>query len=386
MRASRFISERLNFRGRITVAATAVSFFVIILSLMVLGGFKREIRRGISSLMGDVQMTASSLSYYGEGEPISTDASYLPYLSECKGVEELTPAIYRTAVVKNGSEIEGVLIKALPSADSSLTVAIPSTLADKLGLKEGDRMLTYFIGDRVKIRNFKVREIYGDLLRADDKMLVFANLGDLQRVNGWDSTMVSALEIKLSDYYRSSDREKTKAAELSTLTGIYASDGEAPLVATAASQRFSRLFDWLNLLDFNVLAILVLMILVAGFNMVSGLLIMLFRHTGTIGTLKALGMNNRRIATVFLRVASGVVLKGMAIGGGAALLFALVQSTTHFLRLNPENYFVSFVPVAVNLPQILLVCAIAYGAIMLLLLLPSIFISRVDPSETVRVK
>ena len=197
---------------------------------MVLGGFKREIRRGISSLMGDVQMTASSLSYYGEGEPISTDASYLPYLRECKGVEELTPAIYRTAVVKNGSEIEGVLIKALPSADSSLTVAIPSTLADKLGLKEGDRMLTYFIGDRVKIRNFTVREIYRDLLRADDKMLVFANLGDLQRVNGWDSTMVSALEIKLSDYYRSSDREKTKAVELSTLTGIYASEGEAPLV------------------------------------------------------------------------------------------------------------------------------------------------------------
>lgn len=386
MRASRFISERLNFRGRITVAATAVSFFVIILSLMVLGGFKLEIRRGISSLMGDVQMTASSLSYYGEGEPISADASYLPRLRQCKGVEELTPAIYRTAVVKNGSEIEGVLIKALPSADSSLTVAIPSTLADKLGLKEGDRMLTYFIGDRVKIRNFTVREIYRDLLRADDKMLVFANLGDLQRVNGWDSTMVSALEIKLSDYYRSNDREKTKAAELSTLTGIYASEGEAPLVATAASQRFSRLFDWLNLLDFNVLAILLLMILVAGFNMVSGLLIMLFRHTGTIGTLKALGMDNRRIAMVFLRVASGVVLKGMAIGGGAALLFALVQSATHFLRLNPENYFVSFVPVAVNLPQILLVCAIAYGAIMLLLLLPSIFISRVDPSETVRVK
>ncbi|NLZ50176.1 MAG: FtsX-like permease family protein, partial [Rikenellaceae bacterium] len=135
-----------------------------------------------------------------------------------------------------------------------------------------------------------------------------------------------------------------------------------------------------------VLAILLLMILVAGFNMVSGLLIMLFRHTGTIGTLKALGMDNRRIAMVFLRVASGVVLKGMAIGGGAALLFALVQSATHFLRLNPENYFVSFVPVAVNLPQILLICAIAYGAIMLLLLLPSIFISRVDPSETVRVK
>lgn len=336
--------------------------------------------------MGDVQMTASSLSYYGEGEPISTDASYLPYIRDCKGVEVLTPVIYRTAVVKNGSEIEGVLVKAAPSSNESLTVSIPSALADKLGLKEGDRMQTYFIGDRVKIRNFTVREVYSDLLRADDKMLVFANLQDLQRVNAWDSTMVSSLEIKLSEHYRRADKEKTKAAELAALSGIYASEGEKPLVATAATERFSRLFDWLNLLDFNVLAILLLMILVAGFNMISGLLIMLFRHTGTIGTLKALGMDNRRIAAVFLRVASTVVLKGMAIGGGAALLFALIQNSTHLIRLNPENYFVSFVPVAVNLPQIILVCAIAYVAIMLLLLLPSIFIGRVDPSKTVRVK
>lgn len=366
--------------------ATAVSFFIIVLSLIVVGGFRKEIRDGISSLMGDVQMTASSLTYYGEGDPIGTDAACIPHLRETAGVEAITPVIYRSAVVKNGTQIEGVLVKALPSSDSSLTVSIPSTLSDKLGLVQGDRMLCYFIGDRVKIRNFTIREIYSDPIRADDKMLVFAGLGDIQRVNGWDSTQVSALEIKLADSFRSRERERRKAAELSMVSSLFAQEDEPPLVASAAVDRYSRLFDWLHLLDFNVLAILLLMTLVAGFNMVSGLLIMLFRNTSAIGTMKALGMDNRGIAGVFLRVGSKVVLKGMAIGAGAALLFALLQGTTHLLKLNPANYFVSFVPVSVNPLLIALVCAASYGAIILLLLLPTLFIGMVDPSQSVRTK
>lgn len=376
MKASRFISERLEFRGRITVAATAVSFLVIILSMMVLGGFRREIRGGVGAVMGDVQMT---------GDSVSTGAAFIPELLKIKGVEGITPAIYNTAVVRSGDSIDGVLFKAVPSNDSTLTASVPSTLAGRLGIGVGDRLTAYFVGERVKVRNFTVREVYRDLLRADGSMIVYVSLEDLQRVNGWDSTRVGALEVTLSDRFRSPEKEKAKAAELSMTSALFSPDGGG-LAASAAADRYARLFDWLGLLDFNVLAILLLMTLVAGFNMISGLLIVLFRHTGTIGTLKAMGMDNRGIAAVFLRMSSRVVFKGMAIGGGLALLFALVQGTTHLLRLNPDNYFVSFVPVAVNVPQILLVCAAAWAAIMLLLLLPSLFIARVDPADTVRVK
>ena len=128
------------------------------------------------------------------------------------------------------------------------------------------------------------------------------------------------------------------------------------------------------------------MILVAGFNMVSGLLILLFRNISTIGTLKAMGMDDRSIAGVFLRVAAKVVARGMLIGNAVALLFCLVQHLTHFVHLNPDNYFVSYVPVRVDLPQLLLVDALAFAAIMLIMLLPSLFIARVDPADTVRVK
>ena len=161
---------------------------------------------------------------------------------------------------------------------------------------------------------------------------------------------------------------------------------EQELLAASAQGRYPQLFDWLDLLDFNVLFILILMTAVAGFNMISGLLILLFRNIPTIGTLKTLGMTDRAIGKVFLRVASVLVLKGMLIGNGLALLFCLIQDQTHLIRLNPANYFVSSVPVAVNLPAILAADALAYGVILLLLLIPTLFIARVDPADTVRMK
>ena len=149
--------------------------------------------------------------------------------------------------------------------------------------------------------------------------------------------------------------------------------------------RYPQLFDWLNLIDFNVFFVLVLMTVVAGFNMISGLLIVLFENIPVIGTLKSLGMKDRQIAKIFLSASSSVVLKGMAIGNGIALLFCLVQGTTRILRLDPQNYFVSFVPVHVDILPILLADLLAYLVIMLLLLIPSMFISGIDPARTVRV-
>ena len=168
---------------------------------------------------------------------------------------------------------------------------------------------------------------------------------------------------------------REKAAEAGMVTG---------LAASASTDRYAQLFDWLNLIEYNVYAILVLMAVVAGFNMISGLLILLFRNISTIGTLKSLGMTDRSIAGVFLRMSARLAGTGMLIGNAAALLFCLIQGTTHILKLNPENYFVSFVPVDVNLPGILLADAAAFAVIMLLQLIPTLFISKVDPSETVK--
>ena len=150
--------------------------------------------------------------------------------------------------------------------------------------------------------------------------------------------------------------------------------------------RYPQLFDWLDLIDFNVLFVLVLMIIVAGFNMISGLLITLFENISTIGVFKAMGMTDKSISRIFLTSSAALVLKGMVWGNAAALLFCVLQDKLHLLKLDPTNYFLSFVPVDVNLITIATVDIISFAVIMLLLLVPCSFISKVDPADTVRVR
>ena len=194
------------------------------------------------------------------------------------------------------------------------------------------------------------------------------------------------MEIILDKDNASAGSIEDTADEIGTLVNIYSSDEEASVIAVSSVSSYPQLFDWLNLIDFNVLFILVLMTIVAGFNMISGLLIMLFENIPTIGLLKSLGMTDRSIAKVFLSSSAVLVLKGMAAGNLLAVLFCIIQGTTHLLRLDPENYFVSFVPVNLDFGMIICADVISFVVIMLLLLIPSLFISKVDPAETVRVR
>lgn len=380
MKAGRFISRRLRFKGRLATVAIAVSFFVMIISLAISGGFRQEIRHGIGAISGDVRLSADE-------EPISIHPSYYDKLLGLQGVESISPAIWKPGIVKGEKDISGVLVKGIPMPDScSLQARIPAQLARDLRLKEGDRFTTWFIEDKVRARRFTVGGIYEGILDSEGALVVEVPLADMQRLCGWDEDKAGVLEVRLSDRYSSARMSRLKADEL-YLTALTAHGEEEEILrAATARQRYPQLFDWLDLIDFNVLAIILLMTVVAGFNMISGLLILLFRHISTIGTLKALGMANKQIAGVFLRVAARIVLAGMVIGNGAALLFCLLQDSTHLIRLNPENYFVSFVPVHIDPALVALVDVLAFAVIMLLLLIPTLFISKVDPAKTVRVR
>ena len=386
MNAAAFISRKLRFKGKTAMVSIAVSFLVMILAVSISSGFRKELRDNVSAISGDIQITSSSLNYVSEDSPISSMPPSLDAIRAVDGVESIEPAVYRAGIVKKDDNIHGVLFKGVSASDStsSLQVSIPSKLSDLLGLKEGDDLIAYFVGERVKMRKFKVASIYRSLVEADDNLLVYASLSDLQRLNSWEQDEVSALEITLADHFRSRSRISMKTDEIGTLALLMADAEDDDLIATPITDKYSRIFDWLDLIDLNVMVILILMTVVAGFNMVSGLLILLFQNISTIGILKSMGMTDRSISELFLRVSSNLVLKGMAIGNILALLFCALQSSTHFIRLNPENYFISFVPVSVNVPMILLADLLAYVGIMLLLLLPTLFISKVDPAQTVR--
>lgn len=392
MDASFYIAGRLRFKGNIAVVSIAISFLVMIIAVAVSSGFRHEVRNGLSSMSGDVRLMPPAMSYLDENEPIESDPAYLPYVQDVQGVRSIEPAVYRAGIVKNGESIHGVMFKGIPggvceTSDSvALAVSIPSRLAEISGLKIGDRMLTYFVGDKVKARQFNVVSVHQTMIQADDKLVVYADLSDMQRVNGWEENQVSVLEVMLEDECKTEMQIEEMGALIGTLANAYSAEEDAPVISVSAVSSYPQLFDWLNLIDFNVLFILALMTIVAGFNMISGLLIMLFENISTIGLLKSLGMTDRSISKVFLSSSAVLVLKGMAAGNLLAILFCIVQSTTHLLRLNPENYFVSFVPVNLDFGTILCADILSFFVIMLLLLIPCVFISKVDPAETVRVR
>ena len=386
MDASRFIARKLRFKGKIAMVSVAISSFVMILAVSVSAGYRQEIRRGVSAVSGDVQLISYTGNYIGDESPISSRPSYLDKLSEVKGVKKIEPVLYRAGIIKNNDEIHGVIFKGIPSYQdtTALGVSIPRRLAAIMNLEPGSDMLTYFVGEKVKARRFKVSSVYESILEADQNLIVYVSLKDLQRVNEWDEDQVTAIEITLDDEFRQARMIASKRSEIGTVIVANETQDDDSLVSTSVVDNYRQLFDWLNLIDSNVLLILILMTIVGGFNMISGLLILLFRSVSTIGILKSMGMTDRAIGKLFLRVSSNLVLKGLAVGNALALVFCLVQGKTHILKLNPENYFVSFVPVAVDLPMILIADIVAYVVIMLLLLLPSMFISKVDPARTVR--
>lgn len=383
-----FISGKLRFRGKIVIISIALSFLVMIVSVTVSSGFRKEIRDALSSATGDIRLVPSDLDWLSGSSPIGAGPAYLPYIDSIAGVREVSPVVYRAGIVRNGDVVHGVLFKGtghFQAPDSvSLAVSIPSRLAAILSVGPGDWLQAYFVGERVRVRKFRIVSLYDDIAEADDRLVVYGRLGDIQRVNGWDSTKVSAFEILLDREFRSESAMKMISREAGAAALLYASEDDESVVSVSSEDENPQLFDWLSLIDFNVFFILGLMTVVAGFNMISGLLILLFENISTIGILKTLGMTDRAIARVFLRSSSSLVLKGMLAGNILAFLFCAVQSTTHFITLDPANYFISYVPVHLEIMKILAADAAAYLLIMLLLLLPSMFISRVDPARTVR--
>lgn len=385
MSARFFIAGRLSNKSRVVTAAVAVSFLVVIIAVAVSAGFRHEIGRGLSETMGDVQLAMSDINYVDESSPVQVNQSYIPAIEELESVSSVSPVIYRAGIVQHDEEIYGVLVKGVRRSDTTrLAVSIPSSMAEKAGLKVGDRLPAYFIGEKVKARQFNVASIYEPLVRTDDRYMIYADISDMRRLNGWTDDQTSMFEVMLKDDHKDQESMQAAAESISDVIYEHLSDDDDLLMASSSVQRFPQVFEWISLIDFNVVFVLILMIAAAGVNMITGLLIMLFENISTIGLLKSLGMRNIEIINVFLTRAAGIVLKGMLIGNILAVLFCLVQGATHFISLDPENYFVSYVPVHIDVVSVLLADLLAFVVIMLLLLLPSLFVLRVDPARTVK--
>jgi len=370
-----FIAKRLQFKGRMAIIVIAISFFVIVLAESISQGFRNEINAGIATMTGDVVLSNEVQDLFQSDNPLDLDEDLKDRISSIGGVQSFVPSVMSTAVLKSEAGFQGVIIKASEALPDSLGLVFPTTLAAKMDLSQGDTLTSYFMSNGFNIRNFVVADSYESPLGSDLTPYVYADIRTLQGLNGWTDNQYSAIDVHLKKNYLETNIIKNKTEELAVLTG---------LAAQSSRQKYPQLFEWLDLIDFNVYAIILLMSIVAGFNMISGLLILLFRNISTIGTLKTLGMNNKSIASVFLKMSARLVGKAMLLGNGAALLFCLVQDWTHLIKLDPANYYVSWVPVNIDLVGVVMANLVTFAVIMLLLLLPIMFIAKIDPSLSVK--
>ncbi|MBP5210701.1 MAG: ABC transporter permease [Bacteroidales bacterium] len=405
MKVDRFIGSKLkaeeNAKGStIGIISVALSIAVIIIAVTVVAGFRREIKTKASGFMGELALVQPGQSVMNDKYPFTDSISYLEELGSQPYVDKIQPVAYTAGLLKTEENIYAVYLKGIDSLyDGSFfqsvlvegempvysgrisnDVVISTTMADVMGYELGSSITAYFISDEVKVRRFNVCGIYDAQLENIDKTLLLADIRHVQRINGWNPDEVSAIEVSLRDGVPID--AGFRAVE--EFVFEHGSEADPGLFTTSIKRIFPNLFDWLTLLDMNVVIVLILMVIVAGFNMISTLLIILFEKISTIGLLKALGMDNKGVGDIFKYVSLNIVGKGLIIGNVFALALCLIQKYFKVITLNPDNYFVKYVPIDINFVYILLADILSLFVIMTILRVTSVFIAKVSPDKTMR--
>lgn len=405
--AKRLIKERrtgTSFSRPINVIAIvgiATGLAVMILAVAILTGFKQEIREKVVGFGSHIQIVNFDSNISFETAPISENQPFIPEILRIPGIRHIQVFATKAGIIKTNSNIQGVVLKGVGSdfdwnyfksnivdgsvftvSDTGRTneVIISKKISDMLNLKTGDSFAMHFVQDPPRSRKFTISGIYETSLEEFDKMYVFCDIGHIKRLNGWDDDQVSGYEIFIDDFEKID--EMTLAVR--DAIGYRLSEDDPGFKVTNIRLKYPQIFDWLNFQDLNVIIIIVLMLVVAGFNMISGLLILILERTNMIGIMKALGSGDRLIRKVFLYQAAWLIGKGLLWGNIAGLGLALLQLRTGLISLDPASYYLKTVPVNIDFTHIILLNAGTMAAIILILLIPSQLISRINPVKAIR--
>ena len=361
MGISGFIASHLQFKSRMALLSTAISSFVIVLAISIISGFRQDLEDCISEVYSEIELE------YGNIEKINNNPDIL----------SIEPAISTISLIKSDGSFNGILFKSHPKMSGKGSVILPKNFADACNLHIGDTIMAYFMpGDKMKIRKFTISGLSEKIATLDKSTAIgFLSLEDLQRIEGLDSTQAQFYAVRLKKDKRS--REDISQA-------AYTISMECGLKANTCVDRFPVLYDWLEVLNANAIIILILMCLVAAFNTISAFLILIMRSTKTIGLLKTLGMSTKDLSKSFLKLVSRNTIIGLVIGNMCAIVIILVQDCTHFMKLDPQQYFLSYIPMSFDFLKILSSNVIAYLSIMLLTLLPTKRIARIDPALSIK--
>jgi len=400
-----FIANRLsgkdkeNLSGpviRIAVITIALSLSVMILAVAVLVGFQTEIRNKVIGFSAHIQIDNFDANASYEASPVSMDQPFYPELEEVDGIKHIQVFTLKAGIIKTEDQLQGVVLKGIgPDYDwgflkehltsgsifrvndtmASGELLISGIISKKLKLKVGDEVRMYFLsgsGSQPRGRKFTVSGIYETGLEEFDEVYVIGDLRHIQRLNNWSADMVSGFEVFIDDF-----KFLDKMGEI-----VYQMIGY-DLNAETVTEAYPQIFDWLRLMDINVVIILVLMILVAGITIVSTLLIMILERTNMIGILKALGIKDNDLRKLFVHLTARIIARGLLWGNIIGIGIALIQHWTKILPLDEESYYISFVPVSLNISHILLINAGTFLVCLLMVLIPGYIIGRITPVKAI---
>ena len=385
----------------IATAGIAVGLAVMILTIAITRGFKNQIRDKVMGFSQHITVTNSRVGLGVIEDPVVCMDTTMDALLSQSVVEHVQPYVNKPCIIRNSEAFHGFMLKGIgPEYDRTFLnrymlkggfpepkdllgnnwVILSRNIADMLGLDVGTRADVYFMQDQVRIRRLTVTGIYETGFLEYDRMFGITEIKLLQRLNDWEPYEYSGLEIGLTNV---SKVDEGYGQVRDVMNAIEKQTGEDFLVRTLYDTH-SGLFAWLEVLDLNVWIILALMMGIAGFTMISGLLIIIFERTATIGMLKSMGASNKTVRKIFLRLASYIILKGMAIGNAVGIVICLAQQWFHIFPLDPANYYLDSVPMQVGLGWLIILNVVMFILSMLMMLIPSAVISRIVPSKSIR--
>ena len=380
----------------------AIGLAVMIVAVAVVIGFKHEVRDKVVGIGSDITITNFDAQKSYETVPVVAGDSLLDALRAMEGVKHVQRYSTKPGMIMTEDNFLGMVLKGvsqeydwtflkehlqegeIPSfTDSASTnrTLVSRTIANKLNLKLGDKLYTYYISaENVRARRLEVAGIYQTNFSIYDDMFLLTDLYTVNRLNAWQVDQASGIELEVADVSRLEETKEAISAEVDMLKDRYG----ATYYTQTVEESNPQIFAWLDLLDMNVWVILILMTGVAGFTMISGLLIIILERTNMIGVLKALGADNLAIRKVFLSFSVFLIGRGMLWGNIIGLSFVFIQSQFHLFKLDPSIYYVDSVPVAFNLWWWVLLNVCSLLASVLMLVGPSYLIAHIHPAKSIR--
>lgn len=380
----------------------AVGLAVMILSVAVVVGFKHEVREKVVGLGSDITVTNFDAQKSYETVPVVAGDSLLDVLRSVEGVKHVQRYSTKPGMIMTDDNFLGMVLKGVASeydwtflkkhllegeipafSDTASTnrTLISRTIANKLRVQTGDKLYTYYIeGENVRARRLEIAGIYQTNFTLYDDLFLITDLYTVNRLNSWKPDQVSGVELEVTDYELLETVKEVVREKVDMQTDRYGNTYYTQTVVDSNPQ----IFAWLDLLDMNVWVILILMTGVAGFTMISGLLIIILERTNMIGVLKALGADNLAVRKVFLSFSVFLIGRGMLWGNVIGLAFVVIQSYFRIFKLDPTTYYVDCVPVEFNLWWWLLLNVCTLIVSVLMLIGPSYLITRIHPAKSIR--